>query len=331
MSPYPTSPDDRDFEAIYQALPAGIVLVACGGGYFRPLQSFCFSLKGAAIRLGTDAAYFDWNGSREKWDEMGGIQYFKEFIRQYATHGVRVFLNDASPQTGPADLRLAELLRSPMMRNSMEQDIADSIQQAALAENVTVIVTAIAEIVAQEQINQAVIDLDAVIKQKQEALRVVRGGVQEIQRQFALPDAEAAIAALPNDVAEQIREARTSLPKTLSQMEQCQTDISDLISRKNELKRKKSPSRLMECLKMGMHSGSWKGILLEQDRPSDGSYSARVADGREVERYGPLYFVCECPERPKIPLRTETVVLSDQFSNDVPVEHRRSWFRRLFC
>jgi len=331
MSDSSTSPDDREFEEIYKALRAGLLIVACGGGHFRPLQSFCFSLKGAAIRLGTDAVYFDWNSSRETWEQQGGIQHFSEFIRRHASHGVRLFLIDGSPQSGSTEQRLANLLRSPMMLGTIDQDIADPINQLALAENVTVIVTAIAEVVAQEHTNQLVQDLEATIDRKREALNTMRAGIQEIERQFALPDAEAAIVNLPNDVAQQLCDVRASLPRMSLVKEKCAAEIADLIQRKKELKRKKSTPKLIMSIKTSLYSGSWKGILLEQYRALDDWYSATVADGVEVKRHGPLYLAWECPQPPRTRPQPEAVVALEKSSEEVIAKDRpRSWLRRLF-
>src|ERR1022692_3073037 len=56
------SQDDKDFEEIYQSLTPGLVIAACSpesGHVAQMLRSFCFSLKGAAIRCGSDEKDFE--------------------------------------------------------------------------------------------------------------------------------------------------------------------------------------------------------------------------------------------------------------------------------
>jgi hypothetical protein len=321
------SPDDGEFERIYQSLPPGLVVVASGGEYFRLLQSFCFSLKGAAIRKGADAIHFNWNCSRENWDNTGGIQHFRDFIELRHSHGVRLFFIDASPQSGSLTHRTAELIRSAMVQRSIDQDIAELIQQETVSKNVTVIVTAIAEVVAQEQIHRAVRNFDSGIHEKQQLLKGLRDGISELERQFQAPNAEAVIAAFPKDIADQVRAAREALPGWALKMQEAEAQIAEFGQVKRGLKKKKSTTQLLTFLNTALYSGAWKGILLHQDRFDDDWYSAKVAPGVEVERYGPLDLLWECPQRPELAAPS---VVHSELPTAVPGERRPSWLRRLF-
>jgi hypothetical protein len=259
------SPDDSEFEQVYHALPPGLVTVASGGGNFRLLQSFFFSLKGAAIRIGANAMHFNWNGSRENWDVLGGLQYFTDFIDIHQAQGVRLFFVDGSPQSGSLQQRCADMIRGPMMRGSIEHDIAALIHQHALAKNVTVIVTAIAEVVAAEHAEKALKDLDTTIHAKQKRLEVMRDETSKLERQFQLPNVEAQIAALPKDIAEQVLKARDAMPGFLLAIQEAEADIAESGQLRKRLKKKQPPSQLLASLRTRLYSGEWKGILLKQD------------------------------------------------------------------
>jgi hypothetical protein len=220
------SPDDGTFDQLYQSLPPGLIVVACGGGAFQPLQSFCFSLKGAAIRKGTDAMHFDWDCSLENWDATGGIQRFRDFVELNRSHNVRLFFIDGSPKSGSPTKRAAELIRSPMARGSIDHSVAELIREFALSKSVTVIVTAIAEILAAERVQGGLKDLDAAIHKDQGALTGMRDGYAQVERQFRLPNAEASIAALPGDLAEQMRQTRESLPEWALKIQQAEAHIA---------------------------------------------------------------------------------------------------------
>jgi hypothetical protein len=203
------SPDDHDFDTIYRSLPSGLIVIACPWNSVETLESFCLSLKGAAIRCGSNAMLFLWGYSREN-SKTVGIQHLRNLIEKHQPQGVRLFLVNSSPMNG-----------------SINAEISELIQRAALSNEVTVVVTAIAERVAEE---------------------------------LAKKD---------------------SLPK----------------------KSKTSQSKLLMSLKTKLHFGSWKGILLERHRRDDDWYSATAAIGAdevldEVKRYGPLYFLSECPQPP---------------------------------
>ena len=325
------SPDDREFEQIYQNLPPGLVVVACGGGHFRPLQSFCFSLKGAAIRKGSDAVHYPWDCSHKNWDNLGGVRHFSDFIGQHAVRGVRLFLIDSTPRSGSLTQRAAELIRSPMATGLLDRDVVGLIHQEALSKNVTVIVTALAEVVAMDQVQKTLEDLDSAIRQREASLNQIREGLGEIERQFQRPDAEAAIAALPREVAEQMREAREALPRLRLAAQEVEAQIAELNqARKRANRIIKSPSQLLTSLKTSILTGSWKGILLEQDRVDDDWYSATVATGNGVERFGPLDFTWERPQPPTPPPQSESKAGRDQASAEAAVQRRGSWLRRLF-
>jgi chaperonin cofactor prefoldin len=325
------SPDDREFEQIYQNLPPGLVVVACGGGPFRPLQSFCFSLKGAAIRKGSDAVHYPWDCSHKNWDNLGGVRHFSDFIGQHAVRGVRLFLIDSTPRSGSLTQRAAELVRSPMATGPLDRDIVGLIHQEALSKGVTVIVTALAEVVAMEQVQKTLEDLDSAIRQREASLNQIRDGLGEIERQFQLPDAEAAIAALPKEGAEQMREAREALPRLRLAAHEVEAQIAELNqARKRANRLIKSPSQLLTSLKTSILTGSWKGILLEQHRVDDDWYSATVATGNGVERFGPLYLTWECPQAPVALPQPESRAPSGQAPADATVQRRPSWLRRLF-
>ena len=325
------SPDDREFEQIYLDLPSGLVVVACGGGPFRPLQSFCFSLKGAAIRKGSDAMHYPWDCSRENWDNLGGIRHFSDFIGQHAVRDVRLFLIDSTPRSGSLSQRAAELVRSRMATGPLDRDIVGLIHQEALSKGVTVIITALAEVVAMGQVQKTLEDLDSAIRQRDASFNQIREGLGEIERQFQLPDAEAAIAALPKEVAEQMREAREALPRLRLAAQEVEAQIAELNqARKRANRIIKSPSQLLTSLKTSILTGSWKGILLEQHRVDDDWYSATVATGNGVESFGPLYFTWKCPQPPVAPAQLKDKAGRGQAPSVATAKRRGSWLRRLF-
>ena len=128
------SPDDSEFQQIYESLPPGLVVAACTSKSFgmmmslneEILTSFCRSLKGAAIRCGSNAMHFWWGYSGKNW-KTKGIEHFTSFIEKHNAAGVRLFLINR-----PTDY-------------SIDQSIALLIREACLAKNVTGIVTTVAE------------------------------------------------------------------------------------------------------------------------------------------------------------------------------------------
>ncbi len=206
------SPDDNDFEQIVRSLPPGLIFTACPLDSAETLLSFCYSLKGAAIRCGSNAMLFLWGYSRENW-KTRGIEHLRNLIEKHNAEGVRLFLVNSTPMNG-----------------SINREIADLIRHEAISTNVTVLVTAIAEKLAAELLKQ------------------------------------------------------------------------DPSQRKT--KKSASKSTQLMSLKNGLHSGSWKGILLERQQSDDDWYSATAVISADevwdkVKRYGPLYFTDKCPQAPE--------------------------------
>lgn len=130
------SPDDNDFEQIVRSFPPGLIVTACPWDSAETLQSFCYSVKGAAIRCGSNAMLFLWGYSRENW-KVQGIEHLRNFIEKHNAEGVRLFLVNSSPMNG-----------------SINHEIAELIRHEAVSRNITVIVTAIAQKVAEELLRQ---------------------------------------------------------------------------------------------------------------------------------------------------------------------------------
>jgi hypothetical protein len=124
--------DDSDFEQIVRSFPPGLIVTACPLDSAEILLSFCYSLKGAAIRCGSNAMLFLWGYSRENW-KTRGIEHLRNFIEKHNAEGVRLFLVNSSPTNG-----------------SINEEIAALIRHEAVSRNVTVIVTAIAQNLAVE-------------------------------------------------------------------------------------------------------------------------------------------------------------------------------------
>lgn len=102
------------------------------------LTSFCRSLKGAAIRCGSNAMHFWWGYSRNNW-KTRGIEHFRSFIEKHNAVGVHLFLINR-----PTDC-------------SIDQSIARSILEACFAKNVTAIVTCVAQDVGRRNANEDVL------------------------------------------------------------------------------------------------------------------------------------------------------------------------------
>jgi len=89
------STDDHDFDEIYRAVPIGLTVIAAKSEHFETLRSFCFSLKGTAIRLGSNAMFFFCNYGNRQWLTKG-IQHLGRFVEKHSANGVRLFLIDLS-------------------------------------------------------------------------------------------------------------------------------------------------------------------------------------------------------------------------------------------
>jgi hypothetical protein len=63
-----------------------------------------------------------------------------------------------------------------------------------------------------------------------------------VERQFRLPDAEAKIAALPSDIAEQVREAREALPGLLLKVQEAEAQAAELIGARKGLTKEENVS-----------------------------------------------------------------------------------------
>src|SRR5580658_9523117 len=118
------SSDENQFEELYQSLPSGLIVAACTSIEEEVLTSFCRSLKGAAIRLGSNAMHFWWEYSRPNW-KTRGMEHFRVFVDKHSVNGIRLFLVNRS------------------IGNSIDLDIARQIEEAALAKCVTAIVTTV--------------------------------------------------------------------------------------------------------------------------------------------------------------------------------------------
>ena len=90
-----TSPDDGLFQEIYRGIPVGLTITATRPDDSDTLRSFCYSLKGAAIRHGSNAMFFIWQYGNRQWLTKG-IQHFRGFVEKHKTNGVRLFLIDQS-------------------------------------------------------------------------------------------------------------------------------------------------------------------------------------------------------------------------------------------
>jgi hypothetical protein len=102
------SPDDQQFEEMYRGIPLGLTVAAAKLDHLETLRSFCYSLKGAAIRLGSNAMFFLCGYSKRQWLTKG-IEHFRSFVEKHQANGVRLFLIDQP--TGWADKEVSGLIR----------------------------------------------------------------------------------------------------------------------------------------------------------------------------------------------------------------------------
>ena len=229
------SPDNREFEKIYQSLTPGLVIAACSaesGFSAQMLRSFCFSLKGGAIRSGSDVMLYSGEGGPIDWEDVG-IQ-----IQEHGARGIRVFVINRfdDPSAAGIILPVKANLSWDRLDGSIHHDIAEHLQQGAIGSKCTIIVTMIA-----------------------------------------------------NDEG-QIRDRRVA--------------------------------RLL---------GKEQGVFIALDTDiEDPWYSATVTTGASEKRYGPLYFVSECPQPSEPPRQPESEADTDKPPLQAPAQRRPSWLRRLF-
>lgn len=124
------------------------------------------------------------------------------------------------------------------------------------------ILTAIAEVVAAEHSRKQLAELDSDIHQKQGLLEEMRGHLNEVERQLRIPDIEARIAALPPDIAEQVREAQKTFPGMMAKMREAEAETAGLVEARKRLKRKARAKDQLMFLKTCLFSGTWHGILI---------------------------------------------------------------------
>lgn len=136
-------PDDSEFEEIYQSLTPGLVIAACSAesGYSaETLRSFCFSLKGGAIRCGSDVMLYSVGGGPIDWGDVG-VQ-----IQEHGARGIRVFVINRFDDPSLAGImsRTKQDLLWDRLDGSIHPDIAGHLQQGALGSKCTIMVTTIA-------------------------------------------------------------------------------------------------------------------------------------------------------------------------------------------
>ena len=134
---YPISPDNGDFEQIFQALSPGLVLVTCSVESLRTLGSFCSSLTVAATRCGSHAANVSPVTPRINWEAVGNQ------IAEQGSRGVRVFLINRFSDTTPAGV-LARINSEPGfdgLDGSIHSDIAEMLQKMAVGNACTLVLT----------------------------------------------------------------------------------------------------------------------------------------------------------------------------------------------
>src|ERR1019366_4161761 len=73
-----------------------------------------------------------------------------------------------------------------------------------------------------------------------------------------------------------------------------------------------------------------QGVFIALDTDiEDPWYSATVTTGASEKRYGPLYFVSECPQPSEPPRQPESEADTDKPPLQAPAQRRPSWLRRL--
>ena len=137
------SRDDKDFEEIYQSLTPGLVIASCSaesGHTAQMLRSFCFSLKGAAIRCGSDVMLYTGGDGAVDWADVG-VQ-----IQEHGARGIRVFVINRfdDPSAAGIILPVKANLSWDRLDGSIDHDIAGILQEGAIGSKCTIIVTTIA-------------------------------------------------------------------------------------------------------------------------------------------------------------------------------------------
>jgi hypothetical protein len=119
------SPDEKEFQQLYRSLPSGLIVAACTPKSFDAspalydtniLESFCRSLKDAAIRCRSDAMNFYWGYSRKNWLTKG-IQHFRSFVEKHRANGIRVFL--LNPDINEIDIQIACMIEETCLANNV--------------------------------------------------------------------------------------------------------------------------------------------------------------------------------------------------------------------
>ncbi len=132
---------DKYFDDIYQSLPTSLVIAACAPKSLVALRSFCFSLKGAAIRSGSDAMLYrdlpipvDWNAVSAQMEES-------------CSRGVRLFIVNRFEDNSTAGL-VARLHNEPgfdLLDGSINPANASILQEGFRDAKLTLVVTTVAE------------------------------------------------------------------------------------------------------------------------------------------------------------------------------------------
>jgi hypothetical protein len=148
------SRDDKDFEEIYQSLTPGLVIASCSaesGHTAQMLRSFCFSLKGAAIRCGSDVMLYTSGDGPIDWADVG-VQIQGLVIAcsaesgEHGARGIRVFVIHRfdDPSAAGIILPVKANLSWDRLDGSIDHDIAGILQEGAIGSKCTIIVTTIA-------------------------------------------------------------------------------------------------------------------------------------------------------------------------------------------
>ena len=132
--------DDKDFEEIYLALTPGLVVVACTPKSLVALRSFFFSLKGAAIRCGSDVMLYRDLATPLDWEAVG------EQLKEQCARGVRVHVVNRFEDKSTAGL-VARLHNEPgfdVGDGSINPITAGILHQGFVESKITLLVTTLA-------------------------------------------------------------------------------------------------------------------------------------------------------------------------------------------